>query len=124
MYQKLTLIGNVGKKPELRVTAAGRSVCTFSVATNKSYKQDGVVNEQVCWWRVTVWGDQAENVAKYVDKGSLVLVEGEVTPDVTGNPRLYQVKDGTWASGYEMRAQTVRFLDRKAEKDLDDEYEF
>ena len=124
MYQKLTLIGNVGKKPELRVTAAGKSVCTFSVATNKSYKQDGVVNEQVCWWRVTVWGDQAENVAKYVDKGSKVLVVGEITPDTTGNPRLYQVKDGTWASGYEMRAQTVKFLDRKAEKEAGDEYEF
>ena len=124
MYQKLTLIGNVGKKPELRVTAAGKSVCTFSVATNKSYKQDSVMQEQVCWWRVTVWGDQAENVAKYVDKGSLVLVEGEVTPDTTGNPRLYQVKDGTWASGYEMRAQTVKFLDRKAEKEAGDEYQF
>lgn len=124
MYQKIILIGNVGKKPELRFTAAGKAVTTFSLATNKSYKHDGVLNEQVCWWRVTVWGDQAENVCKYVDKGSLVLVEGEITPDTTGNPRLYQVKDGTWASGYEMRAQTVKFLDRKAEKELDDEYEF
>ena len=124
MYQKLILIGNVGKKPELRMTAAGKPFTTFSLATNKAYKQDGVTNEQVCWWRVTVWGDQAENVVKYVDKGSLIGVEGEITPDTTGNPRLYQVKDGTWASGYDMRAQTVKFLDRKAEKETDDEYQF
>lgn len=115
MYQSITIVGNVGKEPEMRYTPSGQALTSFSVATNRQYTTSGgeTVKETV-WFRVTTWGKLAEVCNQYVKKSMTVLVEGGLTPDkATGGPRVYEKKDGTWAASFEVNAQTVRFLSHK-----------
>jgi len=117
MYHKIILVGNLGRDPEMRYTPSGQQVTTFSMATSEKWTgQDGQMQERTIWWRVTVWGKQAENVNQYLKKGSKVLVEGRMQPDAkTGNPRIWTKQDGTPASSYEVTALTVKFLSSRAE---------
>ena len=108
MYQKLIIIGNLGSNPEQRFTPSGDPVTTFSVATSRRYGE----KDETTWFRVSVWGKQAESCNKYLSKGSKVLVEGRLKAE----PNVYQRKDGTWASSYELTAETVRFLTAKCEQ--------
>ena len=113
MYQKLLLIGNLGNQPETRHTAKGDPVTTFSVATSRKYGE----KDETTWFRVSVWGKQAESCSKYLSKGSKVLVEGRLRPDASGNPTTFQRKDGTWSASFEVTAENVRFLDGKADSE-------
>ena len=113
MYQKLILIGNLGRDPEMRFTADGKPVTSFSMATSRKYKD----KEETAWFRITVFGVQAEHCNQYLKKGSKVLVEGRLNPDSNGGPRVDQKKDGGWAASYEVVAQEVRFLDSKRSED-------
>ncbi len=108
MYQKLIIIGNLGSNPEQRFTPSGDPVTTFSVATSRRYGE----KDETTWFRVSVWGKQAESCNQYLSKGSKVLVEGRLKAE----PTVYQRKDGTWASSYELTAETVRFLTAKVEQ--------
>lgn len=117
MYQKLMIIGYLGRDPELKFSASGMAVCNFSVATSERQKD---ADDQTTWWRVTSWGKTAEAVEKYLKKGSKVLVEGKIKPGSDGNPRVFQKKDGSWGASFEVDAQTVRFLDSKQEEGGDD----
>ena len=119
MYQKLILTGNVGREPELRYTPSGAAVTSFSMAVNDQYtNQAGEKVIETTWFRVTTWGKVAEICNQYVKKGMVVLVEGKLTADkATGNPRVYQKKDGTSASNFEVNASTVRFLSRVEQQD-------
>lgn len=111
MYHTLIIVGTIGRDPEMRYTPTGQAVTSFSVATNRQYTTAG--GEQVketVWFRVTTWGKQAETCNQYVKKGMKVLVEGRLIADTTGSPRVYQKKDGTSASNFEVTASTVRFL--------------
>lgn len=112
MYHKILLAGNLGRDPQMRYTPSGQQVVDFSMATSEKWTgQDGQPQERTIWWRVTVWGKQAENCNQYLKKGSKVLVEGRMTPDPkTGNPRIWTRQDGTSAASYEVTAQTVKFL--------------
>jgi single-strand DNA-binding protein len=112
MYQKLIIIGNLGSNPEMRFTPNGDPVTSFSVATSRKYGE----KDETTWFRVTVWGKQAESCSKYLSKGSKVLVEGRLKSNADGNPRVYERKDGTWASSYELTAESVRFLTAKGEQ--------
>ena len=121
MYQKITLIGNVGKDPELKFLPSGKALCNFTLATNERKKDlDGVVTDSTVWWRVTAWGNTAEAVARYAKKGSKMLVEGSLYADQTGNPRVFQRADGTWSANYELNANVVRFLSSKSEDEDED----
>ena len=112
MYQKLILIGNLGRDPEMRYTPDGKAVTTFSVATSRKFND----KEETTWFRVSVWGKQAESCNQYLTKGSKVLVEGRLRPDsVTGAPQVFQKKDGSWGSSFEVYADTVRFLSARGE---------
>ncbi len=112
MYQKLIIIGNLVRDPEMRYTADGKAVTTFSMATNRKYND----KEETTWFRVNVWGKQAESSNQYLTKGSKVLVEGRLRPDSnTGNPQVFQKKDGSWGSSYEVSAEVVRFLSSRGE---------
>jgi len=113
MYQKLILIGNLGSNPEMRFTPAGDPVTSFSVATSRKYGE----TDETTWFRVSVWGKQAESCSKYLTKGSKVLVEGRLRPDASGNPTTFQRKDGTWSASFEVTAENVRFLDGKADSE-------
>jgi single-strand DNA-binding protein len=112
MYHTLILVGNLGRDPEMRYTPTGQAVTNFPVATNRQYTaSSGETVKETTWFRVSVFGKQAEACAQYLHKGSAVLVEGRLTPDAnTGGPRIFDRKDGTSGASFEVFAQTVRFL--------------
>ena len=121
MYQKLIFAGNLGRDPEMRYTPEGKPNTTFSVATSR--KVNGA--DETTWFRVSVWGNQAESCNQYLKKGSKVLVEGRLQSDKeSGGPKLYQRKDGTWGASFEVAADTVRFLSGKDEQPANDEVPF
>lgn len=118
MYQKLIIVGNVGKEPEMRYTPSGQAVTSFSVAANREYPSgDGQRVKETVWFRVTTWGKQAEMCSKFVKKGMKILVEGRLTPDkATGSPRVFTKQDGTPSATYEVTAEVVRFLSSKGDE--------
>jgi single-strand DNA-binding protein len=100
MYARITVLGNVGKAPEMRETHGGTAVLKFSVAANKSFKKsNGDWDQKTTWLNVQLFGKLAERTDKWLDKGTRVLIEGEFemdewenrdgdtvrTPQVTGN---------------------------------------
>lgn len=103
---KVILIGNLGRDPELRQTNGGGAVCDFSLATTDRWfdKASNSQKERTEWHRVIVWGKQGENVAKYLRKGSAAYVEGRL------QTREWQDKDGNKRWTTEVVAQDVRFL--------------
>lgn len=111
MYQKLIIIGNLGRDPEMKFTPDGNPVTSINIATSRKYKD----KDETTWFRVSVFGKQAESVNQFLQKGSKVLVEGRLWPDSNGGPRVYQKKDGTWGASYDVTADTVRFLSAKGE---------
>ena len=109
-FHTLILVGNLGRDPEMRYTPSGQPVTTFSVASSRSYTQNGQKVDETTWFRVTAWGKQAETCNQYLKKGSKVLVEGRLQPDENGGPRVWNRQDGTPAASFEVTASTVRFL--------------
>ena len=111
-YQHIVLCGNLGGDPEMRYLPSGTQVTNFSLATNEAWvdKQTGEKQERTTWWRISVWGAQAEACANYLHKGRQVLVEGQMVTDERGNPRVWQRQDGTWGASFELKAQKVKFL--------------
>jgi single-strand DNA-binding protein len=112
MYQKLTIVGNLGRDPEMRYTPSGQAVTSFSVATSRKWTgNDGQPQEETVWFRVSAWGKLAETCNQYLSKGRQVLCEGRLTVDrESGGPRVWQAQDGKWRASYEMTAEVVRFL--------------
>ncbi|MBU0490807.1 MAG: single-stranded DNA-binding protein [Chloroflexi bacterium] len=112
MYQKIIIVGNLGRDPEMRYTPTGQAVTNLNVATNRRWAdRDGNMQEETIWFRVSVWGKQAESCNQYLSKGRAVLVEGRLRPDpATGGPRVYQRQDGSWGASFEISALSVRFL--------------
>lgn len=117
MYQKLTIVGNLGRDPEMRYTPSGQAVTNFSVATSRRWTSgDGQQQEETIWFRVSVWGKQAESCNQYLSKGRQVLCEGRLTVDrETGEPRVWQDQNGKWRSSYEMTAFEVKFLGQRGD---------
>ena len=117
MYQLIVIAGNLGRDPEMRYTPSGQAVTNLNVATNNQYtSKSGEKVKETTWWRVSVWGKQAESCNEYLRKGSKVLVEGRMSQDPeTGGPRLWKDNADTWKASYEITAQTVRFLSSKGE---------
>lgn len=111
MYQKIIIIGNLGKEPEIRYTPDAKAVTSFSVAASRKFRD----KDETTWFRVSVWGAQAESCGQYLHKGSKVLVEGRLVPDSSGGPRVFQRKDGSWGASYEVTADLVRFLSSRQE---------
>lgn len=113
MYQKLIITGNLGNDPEMRYMPDGRAVSNFSVASNRRWtdRATGQPQEEVTWFRVSVWGRQAEAAHEYLSKGRQVLIEGRLRPDpVTGGPRIWTRNDGSVGTSYEVVADRVQFL--------------
>ena len=113
MYQKLIITGNLGNDPEMRYMADGQAVTNFSVACNRRWtdRATGEQQEEVTWFRVSVWGRQAEAANQYLLKGRQVLIEGRLRPDPnTGGPRLWTRNDGSVGTSFEVVADRVQFL--------------
>ena len=119
MYHTIILVGNLGRDPDMRMTPSGQYVTTLSVATSRQYTgSDGNQVKETIWFKVSVWGKQAENCAQYLRKGGKVLIEGRLTPDpATGGPRLWTRQDGTAGASFEVTASTVRFLGGRSDDD-------
>lgn len=116
MYQRIVLVGNLGRDPEMRYTPNGTPVTSFSVATNRKYTaSDGQLRDETLWFRISVWGKQAETCNQYLGKGQKVLIEGTLIGDENGGPRVWVGQDGKPRASFEVRAQTVRFLSRREE---------
>lgn len=78
-FNKIILVGNLGKDPELRYTPQGDAVCSFSMATNEKKKdKSGEYQDVTTWFKVTLWRRQAENASKYLSKGNPVYIEGRL----------------------------------------------
>jgi single-strand DNA-binding protein len=102
---KVILIGNLGRDPELRYTQSGQAVANFSLATTDRFSnREGDRQERTEWHRVTVWGKTAENCAQYLNKGRSVYVEGRL------QTREWEDKEGQKRRTTEVIAQTVQFL--------------
>ena len=105
MVNKVILIGNLGKDPEVRFTPNGRALAKFPVATSEKWTdQDGNRQERTEWHNVVVWGKQAETCGQYLAKGRQVFVEGSI------RTRQYDDKDGNKRYITEIVARDVRFL--------------
>ena len=105
-FNKIIVVGNLGRDPELRYTPQGTAVCSFTMATNERRKgQAGEPQDVTTWFRVTVWGKQAETVSKYLTKGRNVYVEGRLHVGEWAD------KDGKQRYTLEVNATDVRFID-------------
>jgi len=110
------LIGNLGKDPELNVTAEGTPVTKFSLAVNRKYKtQTGQTREETEWFQIVTWRQLAELTERYLHKGSKVYIEGRLSQ------RKYTDKQGIERIAVEVIANDVQFLDRKPSGKADDE---
>ena len=102
---KVLLIGNLTRDPELRYIPSGSAVATFTVAVNRVYKdQAGEKKEQTSFIRVVVWGRRAEVCGEYLSKGSPVFVEGRL------QSRDWQTQDGQKRNTVEVIADNIQFL--------------
>ncbi len=115
---KIMLIGNVGSDPEMRYTPNGKAVTSFRMATNYRYSgPDGERKEETEWFRVNVWGKQAESCNQFLSKGKRVYVEGRL------HSRSWEGQDGQMRTSLEVSANRVIFLDRVAPVSLPEEGE-
>ena len=105
---KLTIIGNLTRDPELRTTSSGANVCDFTVAVNRR-ETDSNGNQLADFFRVSAWRQLGENCAKFLAKGRKVCVVGPVSV------RTYTTKDGETKASMEITAQDVEFLSPKSE---------
>jgi len=117
MYQKVTIIGNLGQEPETRFLQSGSSVCSFSIATNRRWtNSDGTPGEERIWWRASAWGKLGEICQNYLKKGQLVFLEGRMVPDrATNGPRVWTDQSGQPRAGYDLQVQTMKMLGRRTE---------
>ncbi len=104
---KVFLIGNLTRAPELRYTPSGTAVADLRLAVNRNYTtQGGEKREETCFLTVVVWGKQAESSGEYLDKGSPVMVEGRL------QTRDWETKDGQKRNVVEVVAERVQFMGR------------
>ena len=102
---KVILVGNLGRDPELRYIPSGQAVANFTLATNDRWRdKEGNNQERTEWHRIVAWGKSAENCAQYLQKGRSVYIEGRL------QTREWEDKDGNKRQTTETIAQTVQFL--------------
>lgn len=102
---KITVIGNLGRDGELKYLPSGAAVLEFSVATNEQWTdRSGNRQEHTQWFRVSLWGKQAESLKPYLLKGKQVYVEGRL------RVREYTDREGTKRFSCDVRADTIQLL--------------
>lgn len=104
-YNKIIVIGNLGRDPELRYTPQGDAVCDFSVAVNDRKKdKSGEFQDVTTWFRITLWRKLAENASKYLTKGKQVYIEGRLQIEE------WQDRDGNNRFTLNVTASEMQFL--------------
>ncbi len=107
-FNKVILMGNLTKDPEVRYLPSGTAVVNFGLAVNRKYKQGDEVKEEVCFVDVVVFGKQAENCGKYLSKGQGVIIDGRLSQ------RRWEGEDGQKKSKHEVVAESIRFLPKRS----------
>src|SRR5215467_13851051 len=116
MLNKIMLIGNLGKDPELQLSAEGTPFTRFSLAVNRSYtSSSGEKVEETEWFNIVVWRQLAEICERYLHKGSKVYIEGRLSQ------RKYTDKEGVQRTSVEVIASDMEMLDRKPEASISEE---
>ena len=108
-FNKVILIGNLTKNPELRYTPSGTPVTSFSVAVNRRFRQAEDLKEEVCYVDIVVFGRQAEHCGQYLSKGHDDISDGR------RQQRRWESEDRQKRRKQEVVAQTVTFLQKRAE---------
>jgi len=115
-YNRIIIVGNLTRDPELKQLPSGQGVCRMSIATNRQFKnrQTGMQTQEVCYIDVDVWGVQAESCQKFLAKGRSVLVEGRLKFDT------WQDQQGATRSKHSVTADRVVFLSNAGGHDAED----
>jgi single-strand DNA-binding protein len=109
---KVIIVGNLVRDPELRYTSVGVPVVNFKIASNKKYRDNlGMYKEDVCYVGVVAWQNLAQSCCEYLKKGSAVLVEGEL------RSRIKESDDGSKRNYVEIKAFHVQFLNKRSESE-------
>jgi len=111
-FNKIILVGNLGKDPELRYTPQGNAVCSFSLATNEKRKDKaGEQQDITTWFRVTLWGRQAETASQYLTKGQPVYIEGRLRTEE------WTDREGVKRQSLEVTASDMHFIGSRGQGD-------
>ncbi len=108
-FNKVILIGNLTRNPELRYTPSGTPVASFGLAVSRRFRQGEELKEEVCFIDIVVFGKQAEHCGQYLSKGNGAIIEGRL------QQRRWETEDGQKRSKHEVVAQTVTFLPKRQE---------
>jgi single-strand DNA-binding protein len=106
-FNKVILMGNLTRNPELRYTPNGTPVASFGLAVSRRFKQGEDLKEEVCFVDIVVFGKQAEHCGQYLSKGNGAIVEGRL------QQRRWETEDGQKRSKHEVVAQTVTFMPKR-----------
>jgi single-strand DNA-binding protein len=109
-FNKVILMGNLTRDPEIRYTPSGTPVATLGLAVNRRYKQGEELKDEVCYIDVVVFGKQAEHCGQYLNKGHGVIVDGRL------QQRRWETDDGQKRSKHEVVAQTINFLPKRPDQ--------
>ncbi len=109
-FNRITIVGYLGRDAELRYTPQGTAVCNFSVATTERRKDRGGEYQDITtWFNVSLWGGKAEATSQYLSKGKLVFIEGRLTQ------REYQDRDGNTRTSLDVNASDLQFVGPRGE---------
>jgi single-strand DNA-binding protein len=104
-FNKIVIVGYLGRDPEIRYTTQGTAVCHFTIATTEKRKdRGGEAQDVTTWFRVSAWGRQAEVANQYLTKGKQVFVEGRLRQEE------YTDRDGVRRQSLEVTATDIQFL--------------
>lgn len=107
-FNKIIIVGNLGRDPELRYTPQGSAVCSFSVATTEKRRdKNGEMTDITTWFKVTLWEKRAETASKYLTKGSQIYIEGKLRTEE------WTDKDGKTRTSLEVLATDMNFIGTK-----------
>lgn len=110
-FNRITIVGNLGRDPELRYTPQGNAVCNFSVATNEKRRdKSGEMVDTTTWFRITLWGKQAENASKYLTKGSSIYIEGRLRVEEWSD------RDGKGRYTLDVHATDMQFIGSRTDE--------
>lgn len=110
-FNKIVIVGYLGRDPELRYTPDGTPVCNFSIATTERKKdKSGEFQDVTTWFRVNLWRRQAEIASQYLSKGKQVYVEGRLSQSE------YQDKDGNTRTSLEVNGTDIQFISPRGEE--------
>jgi len=111
-FNKVIIVGNLGRDPELRYTPQGTAVCNFSVATTEKRRdKSGDFQDVTTWFRVTLWEKKAEVAAKYLQKGKPVYIEGRLKIDE------WTDRDGNNRYTLDVTATDMQFIGSSSDRD-------